>query len=400
MPEPWSHASRFFFRIFAKGPRSQDTNDVALQKVAMRMTSNSVRDEPLHDEHVEYLARQAHAIGVPAHEVDDVVQDTLLKAIELMPAFRGDAKKTTWLYKILLNVWRNGNRRIARRTRKHLNYAAECRANEPGRADRSEFEAEASLALGELHDFVDSLSPEEREAFIARALRGLGRREAAAWLNIEPAVLDRRFGSANVRFDDRFGHRRLAKPPSSRKFGIFAPVVKWWTSSSVGPLLSIFACVAGGLWLIAVTTPHPRPRQLNAATVARADPARPSDAATRGAAAQSPTPIEVRLEGRRPKRAVRPSSSAPPPNPPPDGDTRHLALGRALRYENRLAEALTHLRAIDSRGPLARERWGNEVGVLCEMQRLDEAIAVAKEWLATHPGDFVHLNRSCVSDQP
>lgn len=364
----------------------------------------SVRDDPLYDEHIKYLARQAHAIGVPAHEVDDIVQDTLLKAIELMPTFRGDAKKTTWLYKILQNVWRNGNRRISRRLRKHHNYEAQYRASEPARVEHSEFDAELGLAIRELGDFVDSLSPEEREAFVARAIRGFGRSEAAALLGVEPAVLDRRLGSANVRFDDHFDRSGKSSARRSRH-GILAwlpPTLKGWTSSGAGQLLSVLACIIAGLWLIAATTPDTR-RSLERhvhksvttqqqARVAASEPTMPPISPT------SPTsPIVVELDDRihGGKRSRTSDSTSMPVD-----DTQHLAHGRELRYEHRLEEALAHIRAIDHKGPLARERWGNEVGILCEMQRFDEADAASEQWLAAFPDDFAVVNRSCVATQP
>lgn len=360
------------------------------------------RNEPLYDEHIKYLARQAHAIGVPAHEVDDIVQDTLLKAVELMPAFRGDAKKTTWLYKILLNVWRNGNRRIARRIRKHHNYEAQCRAIETAWGEGSEFDAELGLAIRELREFVDSLSPEEREAFVARAIRGFGRSEAAELLGIQPAVLDRRLVSANGRFDDRFDQKRSSTSrhpthqPAKRTrgvLGVTAPALKWWTHSSAARLLTLLACFVGGLYLIAATTPDTR-KMIPRRTI----PPLPS-MTSQVVAREEVAPILVELDDTDPIPIVAKAPHASLASDAGVDDTWHLARGRELRYENRLEEALAHIRAIDSLGPLARERWGNEVGILCQLQRLDEAITASSLWLAAYPEDLERLSRSCVRQQ-
>jgi RNA polymerase sigma-70 factor (ECF subfamily) len=372
---------------------------------------SSARGHPLHDEHIGYLVRQARSMGVPSHEIDDLVQDTLVKAVELLPTFRGDAKTTTWLYKILLNVWRNGHRRIVRRDRKHHDLEMRYLAIERSQFESSAFEAERGLALRELRAFVDTLTPEAREAFVARALRGLDRREAAMLLGVEPAVLDRRLGSATSRFDEQFEHRKRktrGQQSSTGRLGIavpiWMPIARWSIQSTIGGLLSVFSCVAIGLWLIAATTPKTEARVGERGTaVDRRDAAPcPVGQATPAMLAepQSPaSPIVVELPNIRTSTREHPRARQIERAAVALDDPQQLALSRQLRFAGQWTAALEHIRKIDPSGPLARERWGNEVGILCALGRVSEAVAVVEQWLTQYPQDRTALRRSCVQNE-
>lgn len=46
-------------------------------------------------------------LNIPYYEIEDVVQETMIKAWNGLPKFRGDAKFSTWLYSIARNHARN-----------------------------------------------------------------------------------------------------------------------------------------------------------------------------------------------------------------------------------------------------------------------------------------------------
>lgn len=52
---------------------------------------------------LHFLARQ----GCSPEECNDLAQETFLRAHRSFETFRGDAKASTWLFGIALNVWRN-----------------------------------------------------------------------------------------------------------------------------------------------------------------------------------------------------------------------------------------------------------------------------------------------------
>ena len=60
--------------------------------------------EQLVNENENHLYRAALAILRDAHEAEDAVQDTFLRALRAWPGFRGDCAVETWLVRIAINV--------------------------------------------------------------------------------------------------------------------------------------------------------------------------------------------------------------------------------------------------------------------------------------------------------
>lgn len=65
----------------------------------------------LYREHAGAVARWAGRLGGPCIDVEDVVQDVFLTAHRLLPGFRGEAKITTWLFRITQNQVRHRRRK-------------------------------------------------------------------------------------------------------------------------------------------------------------------------------------------------------------------------------------------------------------------------------------------------
>jgi len=62
------------------------------------------------------VARWAARLGGPEISVDDVVQDVFLVVSRRLPEFRGEAKLTTWLFRVTEKTIRNVRRQRRRRT--------------------------------------------------------------------------------------------------------------------------------------------------------------------------------------------------------------------------------------------------------------------------------------------
>ena len=60
--------------------------------------------------HVADVGRWATRLGGPRVDVDDVVQEVFIVINRQLPTFRGDAKLTTWLFRITERVVRNHRR--------------------------------------------------------------------------------------------------------------------------------------------------------------------------------------------------------------------------------------------------------------------------------------------------
>jgi RNA polymerase sigma-70 factor (ECF subfamily) len=110
--------------------------------------------------------RVCRALGSPG-EVDDLVQETYLRALGAMPRFRGEAPVRLWLLSIARRVCADHVRRRQRRRRL---------------TERLAREATHEHVVGPdvVDDLIAALTPDRREAFVLTQLVGLSYEEAAA----------------------------------------------------------------------------------------------------------------------------------------------------------------------------------------------------------------------------
>lgn len=119
--------------------------------------------EPL----IPALRRFARALSRDAETADDLVQDTLLRALRAEHLFHGGDLRT-WLFTILLNLDRNRRRGLSRRPTLAVIEEVDP-AGEPG-SDGTARDIERGLAL---------LPVEQREVLLLVGLEGMSYREAA-----------------------------------------------------------------------------------------------------------------------------------------------------------------------------------------------------------------------------
>ena len=66
------------------------------------------------DEHLGLMLKVVRGCAATPQDQDDLFQDVLLQIWSSIPAFRGEAKETTWIYRVAFNTalaWRRGERR-------------------------------------------------------------------------------------------------------------------------------------------------------------------------------------------------------------------------------------------------------------------------------------------------
>lgn len=83
----------------------------ALRRTPELPAEDALDLDALYRAHVDRVARWVARLVGPSPAVDDLVQDVFLRVQRLLPSFRGDAKVTTWLYRITENVVRNHRRK-------------------------------------------------------------------------------------------------------------------------------------------------------------------------------------------------------------------------------------------------------------------------------------------------
>ncbi len=128
-------------------------------------------------------------------EAEEVAQEVFLRVHRSIAGFRGDAKLSTWLYRITsrlcLNRLASGERRMARRGEETLMRLANGHADAATRLERGELEAALHRAIAELPD-------ERRIVVVLRDLEGLSYEEIALVLELEPGTVRSRLHRARM----------------------------------------------------------------------------------------------------------------------------------------------------------------------------------------------------------
>jgi RNA polymerase sigma-70 factor (ECF subfamily) len=119
------------------------------------------------------LRRFLHHLAGPA-DLDDLTQETYLRALRSLPGFAGRSSARTWLYTIARRVVIDHVRAAVVRPRQARVDDWQGAADAATVGDRPRFEEDLAL-----RDLLDALSPERREAFVATQLLGLSYAEAA-----------------------------------------------------------------------------------------------------------------------------------------------------------------------------------------------------------------------------
>jgi RNA polymerase sigma-70 factor (ECF subfamily) len=140
---------------------------------------------------VPALRRYARALTRNADRADDLVQDCIERALRKRGLFQPSGPLQGWLYRILLNLYRNSLRQTRRRG-DHLPIDAlviepAIPAPQPGR-----------IALAEMSRAIDQLPAEQREALLLVVLEGVSYEEAAGILEIPAGTLMSRLSRARA----------------------------------------------------------------------------------------------------------------------------------------------------------------------------------------------------------
>jgi RNA polymerase sigma-70 factor, ECF subfamily len=155
-------------------PRPAATSDFAL--IATWRDGDEQAAAELVARHAKALARFLVGAGAPEAELDDLVQDTFIRAFRSVDRFRGQCQFRTWLMAIGGNVLKDFGRRSVRRQVMPLDEDVRDTRGDP-HDEAVAVEAEALLAKG-----LQQLSRLQREVFLLRAQQGLEYEEIAAAL--------------------------------------------------------------------------------------------------------------------------------------------------------------------------------------------------------------------------
>lgn len=158
----------------AEGPERQgDSGPRDLELIARWKRGDQRAATELVSRHAQALARFAASFGA-REEIDDLVQDTFVRAFQSLDGFRGESSFRTWLFTIERRLLLDRRRAEKRR---------------PSRVEVQEGDAStdydaldvlvAGEAASRVRDAMTRLSPTQREVFALRVGEGLSYREIA-----------------------------------------------------------------------------------------------------------------------------------------------------------------------------------------------------------------------------
>jgi RNA polymerase sigma-70 factor (ECF subfamily) len=150
--------------------------DVQLARAAAGGDSDAFRD--IHRAHALSIRRLACRV-LPAAQVEDGVQDALVRVWERLHQYRGDAALSTWVHRVALTVlWRLRARASRDTDRKIANIC-------PSEVGTTSADAVDGLALEQA---MAKLSTTTRRVFERVAIEGYSHDEVAAELGIQAAT--------------------------------------------------------------------------------------------------------------------------------------------------------------------------------------------------------------------
>ncbi|HTY05460.1 MAG TPA: sigma-70 family RNA polymerase sigma factor [Gemmatimonadales bacterium] len=132
--------------------------------------------------HGRALARFLAASGAFESDLDDLVQDTFLRAFRSVAGFRGQCQFRTWLLTIGGNVLKDAGRRAARTKVVPLDEGLQAAGGTP------HDDAVAAESEGRLARALQDLPRLQREVFLLRAQQGMEYDDIASALGTTPGA--------------------------------------------------------------------------------------------------------------------------------------------------------------------------------------------------------------------
>ncbi|MCB9615363.1 MAG: sigma-70 family RNA polymerase sigma factor [Sandaracinus sp.] len=172
--------------------------------VARAKEGDQAAFQALFRQHRDAVARTVHRFLGPSADLEDVVQDVFVHVYRSLPSFRGDAKFTTWLYRLTANVTKMHLRRA--RSRPRFADVQVPEATDDATAGRPDELVERNERVAALYRLPDCLSDKKRTARASRSRR----LQAAETPIVDCPVLTNR-NAALLRADST---RRFAEEPA------------------------------------------------------------------------------------------------------------------------------------------------------------------------------------------
>lgn len=153
--------------------------------------------EQIFDAHVDRVHGWLTRLVGPVPQREDLVQEVFFAVFRGLPRFRGEARFTTWLHRVVVNIacshLRRRQRTPATFQLEDLPLAGE--GQTPEQLTRQRQQVQQVLEL------LDRLTPPKRVAYILRVVQGLSLVEIGRIVEAEPATVGQRIKHARRELD-------------------------------------------------------------------------------------------------------------------------------------------------------------------------------------------------------
>lgn len=152
------------------------------------------------------LRRYARFLLRNPQAADDLVQDTLVRAVAAVDSWQPDSNMRAWLFTIMKNVMRNDFRR-AKNADIHVGEEID---NHPATA--VDGNQESRVALSDLQRALDCLPAEFKQVVLLCAVEGFQYEEVAAILNVPVGTVRSRLSRGRAALRAAMAGRRATDP--------------------------------------------------------------------------------------------------------------------------------------------------------------------------------------------
>lgn len=145
------------------------TLEDAQDRVAASLQGDLGAFESLIRDHQRMVYSICYRMTGSTEDAEDLTQETFIHAHGNLGSFRGEARFSSWLHRIAMNLCRNWRKGLARRSRLVAAFAHEADSVVPGNSGLRE----------RVQDALLQLKPEQRAVVILTCYEGLSHGEAA-----------------------------------------------------------------------------------------------------------------------------------------------------------------------------------------------------------------------------
>jgi RNA polymerase sigma-70 factor (ECF subfamily) len=165
----------------ARRPESEDGLTALIERVQQ---GELAAFEQIYRRKREHVYRILYQLVGNSPDLDDLIQESFIQLLKALKGFRGDAKFSTFLYRVCANVAFMHLRSKGRRREDLVEEAPEPAAARP--VETPERRAEVNQAARILESALAQLPPERRIVFVYHDFLGMGPEEIAEALGIPP----------------------------------------------------------------------------------------------------------------------------------------------------------------------------------------------------------------------